>query len=186
MRLGFTTILALHWAIVFATLAFGTLVGVGGGLGAQLAMMGVQPIADAPQGPMALLSVLAAGGFVFTALLFAWACASGVFPKVGGENDQVDLSRMAYGAAISSMSIVVVSGLVGAAQNIFPAIAVQVAALSACYLATYVERLNAALTAVPEADDVRAAARLMALGAAHGAMLSRIAGRDARSPGGAG
>ena len=185
MRLGFSSILALHWTVAFAALAYGTVFGVGGGVGALLDTMGVRPIEQAGDGIAVLLSVALAGNFVFAALLFAWSCFTGIFPHLDVEGDQIDISRMAYGAGVSSMTILLIAGLLVPAENLYPAVAIQLAALAASYLACIAERLMASLTSEPEANDVRAAARLMALGAAHGAMLSRIAGRDVQASGGA-
>lgn len=184
MRLGFSSILALHWTVAFAALAYGTVFGVGGGVGALLDTMGVRPIEQSGDGVAVLLSVALAGNFLFAALLFGWSCITGILPRFDGD-DQTDIARMAYAAGVSSMTILLIGGLLGPSQNLYPAVAIQLAALGASYLAGVAERIMASLTSEPEANDVRAAARLMALGAAHGAMLSRIAGRDVQASGGA-
>ena len=186
MRLGLTSILALHWAIVFALLAHGGIVNVDGGLGGLSGSLGIEPIQPSTSATVVLLSLLSAGNFVFAAMLFGWSALTDLFPYLGADDaDRIDLSRVAYCAAVSSLTIVLIISLARGETVPYVALAAQLAALGASYLISFAERLNAALTATPEADDVKAAARLMALGAAHGAMLSRIAGRNVSAPDGA-
>lgn len=184
MRLGFSSILALHWAVVFALLAYGSIANVGS-FGGLLASLGIEPVDPSTSGPLVLLAVMLAGNFVFAAILFGWAFVEGLFPQLLSGRDQFDLSRTAYSAAVSSVTILLIASLTRGGPVPYLAIAAQLAALGASYLACLAERLNAALTSQPEADDVKAAARLMAAGAAHGAMLSRISGREFAAPDGA-
>lgn len=185
MRLGFISILALHWAVVFALLAYGSIAYAGGHALHLLESLGIERIDPSAPDGFVLLSVLLAGNFAFAALLFGWVFVSSLLPHPALEGDHADLSRLAYCAAISSLTIILVASVLRGKAVPYAALAAQLAALAACYVASFAERLHAALTATPAANDVKAAARLMALGAAHGAMLSRITGRELSSPDGA-
>ena len=185
MRLGFTSILALHWAVVFAALAYGSIANVDGSLGGLLDALGIAPVHVSAPGSVVLLAVLLAGNLAFAAMLFVWSFLAGLFPQLSADSGSIEPSHIAYCAAVSSMTMLLIICLARGGSVPYVALAVQLAALGASYLVSFAERLNSTLMTAPEANDVKAAARLMALGAAHGAMLSRIAGRDFTAPDGA-
>jgi len=186
MRLGFTSILALHWAVVFAALAYGSIANASGSFGGLLGSLGIEAIAADATGLVVLLSVLLAGSFVFAAMLFGWSTLIDLFPHLGADDAKpLDLPRIAYCAAISSLTILLIVCMARGGPVPYVALAAQLAALGASYLILVAERLATALTTAPEAEDAKAEARLMAVGAAHGAMLSRITGRDVATPDGA-
>ena len=180
MRLGFTSILALHWAGVFAVLSSGSVANVDGGFGGLPDALGIAPIQLSGPGSDILVAVLLAGNLAFAAMLFGWSCLAGIFPRLDDDAGNVEPARFAYCAAVSSLTMLMIIGLAKGGSVPFVALAVQLAALCASYLVSFAERANA-----PDEDDMKAEARLMALGAAHGAMLSRIAGRDFTAPDGA-
>lgn len=176
MRVGLTSILAIHWAIVFALLAAGLVFEIDGGVGAMLAMLGIRPVASGAGEPAVIAAVLLAGAFVFAALIFVWACALALVPSKR-EADDADMLRLAYCAGAGCMTLVMVTSLVRPLDNVYPAVAIQLAALAVSYLVSAAERMQEAFAGNPDEDDAEAAARLMALSAAHGAMLARLSGR---------
>jgi len=186
MRLGLTSILSFHWAVVFAALAYGSIAHTGGAFGGLLGSLGIAAIPADATGWFVVLSVLLAGSFVFAAMLFGWSALIDLAPHLGADDaDNLDLSRIAYCAAVSSLTVLLVICLARGGTVPYVALAAQLAALGASYLVVIAERLALALAKPPEVDEVKAAARLMALDAAHGAMLSRISGRDVPTPDGA-
>ena len=67
-------------------------------------------------------------------------------------------------------------------SGLFVTSAVALAALLASYLAVYAERWAVSFFAAPDDADLRAAVRVMAAGAAHSAMLTRLSGRAPPDP----
>jgi hypothetical protein len=182
MRLGFTSILALHWAVFFAFAAYES---IANGHGPLVAQYGIAPIqVDAP-GLAVLLAVILSGSFAFAAMLFGWTFLSAFVPGLHTDDEYIDLSRVAYCAAVSTLTIVMILSVARNAAVPHVAVAAQLVALAASYLVSSAERLHAALKLSPETNETKSAVRMMALGAAHGAMLSRIAGRNVAVPDGA-
>jgi hypothetical protein len=178
-----TSFLTFHWAAAFALLAMACVMGGDGGAERALAMLGLAQsgLFDPAYGSASMLLPLASA---ICAVLFFWAFAICMFSDPDAEGDG-DVLRMAFASAALLISLLMVYGSVNFVAGLYPAIAVHLAALLASYLAIQAERLAAMMSASPSQGDIRAAARLMALGAAHISTLSRLSGRaDANFGGG--
>ncbi|MGE0281843.1 MAG: hypothetical protein AB7P20_14685 [Rhizobiaceae bacterium] len=165
-------------------LAYGIIVDPGGDIGDLIASLGIQPIGAQASGFVVFMTVLLAGNIVFAAILFSWAFIAGSVSKSSAESDQADISRMACCAAASTVTLLLITSIARGEPIPFLALSVQLAALGASYLAFVAERLLASLTASKE-NEARSAARSMALGAAHGAILSRLIPGGLSTPDGA-
>jgi hypothetical protein len=115
--------------------------------------------------------------FAFASLLFLWTLLTalwgdGVF---AGQTEAV--ARRAFGCGIALFSLLLIGSAVLPVPGLFLTSAVAVTALLASYLATSAEGWAGAFSA-PDNSDFRAAARVMAAGAAHGALLTRFSGRS--------
>jgi hypothetical protein len=170
-----TSFLTFHWAAAFALLSIACVMGGDGGAAQAMSMLGLA--ANDLFGPAgvfasALLSLVSA----VCSVLFFWAFATSVFsdPEVDGDGDVL---RIAFASAASLISLLTICGAANVAAGVYQTAAVHLAALLASYLAIQAERIAAIMSASPNEGDIRAAARLMALGAAHSTMLSRLSGR---------
>lgn len=183
MPRALTSFLTFHWAAAFALLAMACVMGGDGGAERALTMLGLtesSPL-DPANGSAAMLLPLAAA---ICAMLFFWAFATSMFSDPEGEDDS-DVMRMAFASASLLISLLMICGSLNFVAGLYPTVAVHLAALLATYLAIQAERLSAMVSASPSQGDIRAAARLMALGAAHVSTLSRLSGRaDANFGGG--
>lgn len=177
-----TSFLTFHWAAAFALLAMACVMGGDGGAARALAMLGLTGSLPDFAGDSASIFLPLASAIY--AMLFCWAFATCMFSDPDAEGDG-DVLRMAFASAALLISLLMVYGSVNFTAGLYPAIAMYLAALLASYLAIQAERLAAMMSASPSQGDIRAAARLMALGAAHISTLSRLAGRaDANFGGG--
>jgi hypothetical protein len=149
--------LSAHWATVFAFRAFEA------GAGAMSSGM-------APAAVTGVLYCLAGATFLWTGLA-AWG------REPSGEVAPVALlvSVLALGAGVAAAAIT------GQRPDIH-ATAMQLAALVATYLLIRFEEVQAAMLPQPE-DGSGAFARRLAIGAAHGAMLSKLAARGPEARG---
>jgi hypothetical protein len=181
MRHFLSTFLAFHWAVAFALLA-AACVSVGQGNAGALGIIGwaADNSSDAILGGQGLAALLALC-FATVSVLFLWVLLTTFFGD--GEGDE-QVIKMAFGSACSALTLVLVLGAVEAANGLFGAVAAVLAALLASYVAICAERLTASISEVPDEADIRAAARVMAAGAAHSSMLSRLSGRADLKPDG--
>jgi hypothetical protein len=170
-----TSFLTFHWAAAFALLSMVCIMG-GNGAAQALGMLGLG------ENDLAGPAGISASAFISLAsalcsMLFFWAFATSVFSdnEVHGDGDVL---RLAFASAALLISFLMVCGSVNFVAGVYPIVATYLAALLASYLAIQAERLAAMMSVSPSGGDIRAAARLMALGAAHSAMLSRLSGRD--------
>lgn len=178
MRHILTIIIAFHWTAVFALLAVASMLNPEQGILAALSFLGASPTPDAFFSGGGLL---AAGVFSFAfavaSVLFLWTLATALlgesFPFGGSEH----VARLAFCAGIAAFSLFLLCGPFLAAPHLFLTSTIAVGALLASYLTIFAERWSVSVSAAPADSDLRAAARLMAAGAAHGALLSRISGR---------
>jgi hypothetical protein len=178
-----TSFLTFHWAAAFALFAMACVMGGDGGAARALAMLGLTEsgLPDFANGSASMLLPLASA---ICGMLFFWAFATCMFSDTDAEGDG-DVLRMAFASAALLISLLMICGSVNFVAGLYPAVAVHLAALLASYLAIQAERLAAMMSASPSQGDIRAAARLMALGAAHISTLSRLSGRtDANFGGG--
>ena len=185
MRYVLTSFLALHWAIVFALLAF---VCVDGKRGAAAALgllgAGVHDAGLANLDNAAIAAPLAVA-FLILAVLFCWAFVE-VFANDANNPYATDnVIKIAFTAAAIVLSLILVGGTAQGISGLFLVVAVDLAALMVSYLAICAERWSALVAAPAGGGEIRAAARAMAQAAAHNSMLVRLSGRpDANTGGG--
>ncbi|UVK37089.1 hypothetical protein LHFGNBLO_004083 [Mesorhizobium sp. AR10] len=177
MRHILTSFLALHWAVVFALLAFICIDG-NRGVAAALGVLGVA-VQDTHFVDLENAVVVAplAMALLVVAVLFCWAFVE-TLVNVATSPDAADsVVRIAFISASGVLSLIVIGGAAQGINGLFMVVAVQLAALLASYVAMLAERRSVFATAVAADSEIRAAAHTMAKGAAHGSLLSRISGR---------
>jgi hypothetical protein len=173
MRHILSSFLALHWAVVFALLAFICIDG-NRGVAAALAVLGVAVQNTRFIGlENAVVVAPLAVALLVVAVLFCWAFVEALFsdPKNPDATDSV--VRVAFISASGVLSLIVVGGAAQGINGLFMVVAVQLAALLASYVAMLAERRSALAAAVPGTGEISAAAHVMAKAPA----LSRISGR---------
>ena len=171
MPRALTTLLTFHWAAAFALLSMACVMG-GSGAAQALSMLGLAETGLLEGDTSASLLSLAAA---VCAVLFFWAFVTSVVGDPEAEGG--DVVAIAFASAALLICLLMVCGSVTFVTGLYPAVAVHLAALLASYLAIQAERFAAVMSATPSENDVRAAARIMALGAAHVSTLSRLSGR---------
>jgi hypothetical protein len=178
MRHILTSFLALHWAVVFALLAFICIDG-NRGVAAALGVLGVavQNIRFVDLENAAVVAPLAIALLV-VAVLFCWAFIETLINVAANPDAADSVERIAFISASGVLSLILVGGAAQGINGLFMVVAVQLAALLASYVAMLAERRSALATAVSNDGEIRAAAHVMAKGAAHSSLLSRISGRS--------
>jgi hypothetical protein len=111
-------------------------------------------------------------------VLFVWGFILAFFGKSVEEGEQADILSTAHAVAAVAVTSVLVATILLPGQPAFGPLVLQIGSLAASFLACQMERLAMQGERESGIDDVRAAARLMAAGAAHNTMLSRISGRE--------
>lgn len=175
MRHLLTTILTFHWTAVFGLLAIGAMLDGDAGVASVLSMMGVGYAETAEHAPV--LSMLLSFGLAVVTVLFFWGLLTGAFARQPDDGETMEVLRLAFAGAALLLTAVVLLGALQDVSGLFPVTAAHLAALLVSYLAICAERWAAALSTAPGQEDIRAAARVMALGAAHSTMLARLSGR---------
>jgi hypothetical protein len=176
MRRILSSVLAFHWMAVFALMAAVCAIDVDGGIGSALDLLGVTGTDPYRLHAGPGVSGLLAMGFAVVSVLFCWACVTVFF---GDPADPAgdEVMRIAFGAATIALSLTLLGGALLEIGGLLPIIASHIAALLASYAAIHAERWAAASAEPEEGADIRAAARVMALGAVHSSLLSRLTGR---------
>jgi hypothetical protein len=186
MRPILTSFLALHWAAVFALLAFICVDGNRGVAGA-LGVLGVAVentrLADLDNA--AVVAPLAVALLV-VAVLFCWVFVESLVNVAESPDGADGVARTAFISASAVLSLILVGGAAQGINGLFLVVAVQLAALLASYVAMHAERRSVFAVAVSREAESRATAHAMAKGAAHGSLLSRISGRPDIGHGGHG
>lgn len=180
MRHVLTSFLALHWAIVFALLAFICIDG-NRGVAAALGVLGATiegtRFIDLDN---AIVVAPLATGLLVVAVLFFWAFVEALINDATSQ--AVDsVARIAFISASGVLSLIVVGGAAQGINGLFMVVAVQLAALLASYVAMLAERRSVAAVA-PGDIEIRVAAHGMAEAAAHNSLLSLISGRTGPNP----
>lgn len=178
MRPFLTFALPFHWMVVFLLLAMSAASGGDGQLAAFDLLRLAAPAGIAGSAFDEFASAVLATGFGVVAALFLWLLFAAGLGETEYPGPVDELSGLAFGGAALTMTALILAAAVGAVEVVSPAIAFYIAALCASYAAVQSERRALALHVVVESDDVRAAARFMAAGAAHTSMLPRLIGRD--------
>jgi hypothetical protein len=175
-----TIFIALHWTVVFAALA--ALAGLHNGenFAAVLAAIGIEFAAVTLPMPLPeALCALLAMGFGIVAALFLWLLATALFERGSGGNGTDEVARLAFGSAVAALTLVFIGCASSpAAFGFYRSLAIELGALLASYLAVCAERRMAAAAtkAGARGDGVDAAARAMALRAAHESLVHRLLG----------
>jgi hypothetical protein len=174
MRRILSLFLALHWMIVFAALAMLCAFGRQGGFSAVLDTIGLSTPAGF-SGLMASQAVCTffASGFGLVAILFLWTLLTALFEEEeAGGTDEV--ARLAFGGAIGMVTILFLVCALAAVKGFYAIVALELAALAGSWLAISAEKRMMERVALPRGEQVRDAARVMALGAAHNSLLRRL------------
>ena len=169
MRHVLTSFLALHWMAIFALLAAVAVLGADGGMPEVFFDL----VGESAMWTSAVFSI----GFCIVAVLFLWVFITASFGDgvVSAETEEV--ARLAFGAAVGSLTLLLLIRAAESAAPLFAEVAMLVAALLTSYLAIFAERWSTLISTLPSRDDIRDAAKVMAAGAAYNSMLSRFSGR---------
>ncbi|MBA1140404.1 hypothetical protein [Mesorhizobium neociceri] len=182
MRPILTSFLALHWAVVFALLAFICMDGnrgVAGALGVLGVVMENTRLVDLDNA--AVVAPLAIALLV-VAVLFCWVFVESLVNAAASPDGADSVARTAFISASAVLSLILIGGAAQGINGLFMVVAVQLAALLASYVAMLAERRSVFAGAVSREAESRATAHAMAQGAAHGSLLSRISGRPDIGP----
>ncbi|MDX8517628.1 hypothetical protein [Mesorhizobium dulcispinae] len=185
MRHVLTSFLALHWAVVFALLAYICMDG-DRGIASALGVLGVSVQGSRFPGlEHAVIVAPLSVALLIVALLFCWAFVETLL-NIATRPDAGDaVVRIAFISASFLLSIILVGGAAQGINGLFMVVAIQMTALLASYVAVLAERRSAlaAATALHE-SEARLVSHRMAAGAAHSSLLSRISSRPETRPGG--
>lgn len=178
MRHVLTQIIAFHWMAVFALLAIMSTLNPQQGIFAALTFLGAAPTPDAyAWGGGAVAAGFFSFAFAVASVLFLWTLATAFFGGIFPNGDFEPIARLAFGSGIFVVSLLLLGGASMPIPGLFVTSAIVIAALLASYLAVFAERWAVSMNTAPNDSDLRAAARVMAAGAAHSAMLGAISGR---------
>jgi hypothetical protein len=172
-----TFFVCLHWAVVFIALTL--LAGLHGGENfvAVLAAIGIQFSVDAMVVPPALCALLAVG-FGIVASLFLWTLVTSFLDRRAEGNEADEVAGLAFGGAVAVFTLVFLGcALTAEAIGLYRSMALEIGALLASYLAICAERRMAVAAVARAGNPAGAAARAMALHAAHDSLLARLGGR---------
>jgi hypothetical protein len=178
MRPILTSFLALHWAAVFALLAFICVDGnrgVAGALGVLGVAMENTHLVELDNA--AVVAPLAVALLV-VAVLFCWVFVESLVNAAANPDGADSVARTAFVSASAVLSLILIGGAAQGINGLFMIVAVQLAALLASYVAMHAERRSVLAVAISREAESRATAHAMAKGAAHGSLLSRISGRS--------
>lgn len=183
MRHSFSSIVALFWAVLFATVTYGLVIDFQSAAQGTIAVLGAT-VALPSIGLTKLAAFVLAICFALSSLLFVWGVVLKFLGSAIEEGEQADVLAMAHSVAVVAITSVLLATIFLPGQPAFGPLVLQIGSLAASFLACQIERLVAVQRAEPESDDVRNAARFMAAGAAHNTMLTRITGRERSMAGG--
>lgn len=147
--------LALHWTVVFGVQA------VGAGEAASLTSDPALP-------------AVAAVAYSLAAAVFLWTALAAWSPEPAGGSGEV--ARLALVIAVPAIVAGAGAAAISGGRPQMGVLAMQLAALAATYLVIRFEEEQASMQPSSE-DRSGALARRLAVGAAHGSMLSRLAAR---------
>lgn len=181
MRHVLSSFLALHWAIVFALLA---LICIDGnrGVASALGVLGatVEGTRFVDLDNVIVVAPLATALLV-VAVLFFWAFVETLINDATSAGAH-SVARIAFISASGVLSLIVIGGAAQGINGLLMAVAVQLAALLASYVAMLTERRSAVAAAASGEGEIRAVAHGMAKAAAHNSLLSLISGRTGSNP----
>lgn len=176
MRRIVVTPIATYWMLAFGLLAAGAL-GESGGAGfgpvMRLASLGLEEhvihrIAGAE------MRFGLAVGFAVVSAMFAWLLVSALTEGEEGRQGTDEVSRMAFGGSVGLLAALLVAGSIVGAEGMLASTGIQLCALLASFVAVQLDRREEREMPDTAGRDGKQAARLMALGAVHSSLLSRI------------
>lgn len=176
MRQSFASVVAVFWAVLFAAVTYGLVVDFQASAQGTIAVLGATVALPGP-GLTKLAAFVLAICFALSAVLFVWGFVLAFLGKSVEEGEQADILATAHAAAAVAVTSVLVATILLPGQPAFGPLVLQIGSLAASFLACQMERLMMSERQT-NTDEVRAAARHMAAGAAHNTMLSRISGRE--------
>ncbi|MEW6632511.1 MAG: hypothetical protein AB1440_16710 [Pseudomonadota bacterium] len=183
MRHVLTSFLALHWAVVFALLAY---ICIDGDRGIASAL-GVLGISVQGSGFPGLQNAVVVGplsvALLIVAVLFCWAFVETLLNITARPDGGDAVVRTAFISASFLLSLILVGGVAQGINGLFMVVAIQMTALLASYVAVLAERRSPPAS-VAVHEDARATAHRMAMVAAHSSLLSRMSGQPETKPGG--
>ncbi|PBB21658.1 hypothetical protein [Mesorhizobium sp. WSM4313] len=183
MRHVLSSVLALHWAVVFALLAYVCMDG-SRGIATALGVLGLSVRGNRfPHFENAAVVAPLSIALLIVAVLFCWAFVETLLNAAARPDAGESVARIAFISASFLLSLILIGGVAQGIDGLFMIVAIQMTALLASYIAMLAERRSTfAAMHLPE-GDIRVASR-MAMGAAHSSLLSRISGRPENKPGG--
>lgn len=174
MRHVLSSVLAFHWTAAFGLLAMVAVLSGEAGFAAVMTLLG----AEVASGDTPLLSLMTAFGMMVAGVVFFWAFVTVTFSSRTEVDEGPAVMQLAFAVASIMLTYLMLIAALYPVSGLFPAIGTAFAALLASYLASATERWLAEAADEQGKDDARAAARIMALGAAHNSLLTRISGRS--------
>ncbi|TIS61569.1 MAG: hypothetical protein E5X11_10885 [Mesorhizobium sp.] len=173
MRHVLTSFLALHWAVVFALLAYICMDG-NRGIASALGVLGVSLQSSRfPDLDHALVVAPLAVALLIVALLFCWAFVETLL-NIATRPDAGDtVVRIAFICASFLLSVILVGGAAQGINGLFMVVAIQMT-----------ERRSASTAMTLHEGEAPLVSRRMAAGVAHSSLLSRISSRPETRPGG--
>lgn len=176
MRKIVTPALYFAWAAIFAILGIALVPGGGALLPSVLDIQVLHQTTE-NSGARELVSSTLALFCLSSAVLFAWSLSVSA-AQTDVESDDGDyVARTAFAVGVGTLALCLIAGALLLVKGAFAIAAIALAGLVSSYVATFLERIMLLMASQETANDIRAATRLMALGAAHSAMLSKITGR---------
>jgi len=174
MRHLMTSFLALHWAVLFALLAF-TCMGEGADVRDILQTFGPTIATDGVALGGAIVMAPIACALLVVAALFSWALMETVMGEGAASAEHV--FKLALVAAGIVFLLISIGGTMQAVRGMLLPCIAQLIALAATYLVILGERLTSVDAAPPPSDLHRHEVHAMARSAAHASLLERISGR---------
>lgn len=177
MRHLLTSFLTLHWAVVFALLAFACVDG-GRGVAVVVSMLGatVPALSSGTLENMAVVAPLAVA-FTIVSLLFCWAFVGSLAGGEGSPQDADGIIRIAFIAAAGVLLLVMAGGVMLGIEGLYLVVAAHLTAIMTSYLAMLGERWSVGNAGQSWKVEGYSTARAMAQAAAHNSTLARISGR---------
>lgn len=169
MRQFLTLVIAIHWTAAFALLA---------GLAVLDAETGSRDVLTYLGGAAGLpADIISSTGlalaFALVATLFLWVFVAAAVEREGTDTSTEEVARMAVISGALVVALLALTSFAGTSAAFFPALTAVFASLLCSLMAIVHERRKAL-----EEEQISTAIRLMAVGAANRAMLSRLSGRQ--------
>jgi len=184
MRHVLTSFLALHWAVVFALLAY-ICMDRHSGIASALGVLGVSvQNSHLPDLEHAAVVAPLSIALLIVAVLFCWAFVETLLNIATRPDGGDGVVRIAFVSASFLLSLILVGGVAQGINGLFMIVAIQMTALLASYVAVLAERRFAVAAMNWHENDARVTAHRIAAGAAQSSLLSRIAGRPETTTGG--